>query len=237
MRYLSVIVLIAIVCGAAAGEDGDPKTKTLLWVGGPIHDAKGIGDVLEEALEGYGRFDVTRVDGDLDAFLPERLEGYEVVVFFNTLGEIREDQKRGIMNFVASGRGIVGFHSAADSFRGDPDWDALFSGHFRTHPAYRTFQVSVLPTEHPVTAGMKEFLAKDEQYIMSYDSRVKVLCAGITPEGEWMPAAWAKDWGKGKVFYTTLGHDPAACRNENFQRLILRGTLWAAGKKNLEPAR
>jgi type 1 glutamine amidotransferase len=140
------------------------------------------------------------------------------------------------MSFVASGKGLAGFHSAADSFRGDPDWDALWSGHFESHPRYRLFQVSIGPVKHPITEGMQEFFTKDEQYFMSYDSRVSVICTGLTPEGEWMPAAWVKDWGKGKVFYTTLGHDPAACRDKNFQRLLLRGTLWAAGEDNLDLA-
>lgn len=218
-----------------ASADDLPRVKTLLWLGGPIHKFREIGDVVEPALEGYGRFDVTRVEEDLDAFLPERLQGFDLVVFFNTLGEISEEQKRGIMSFVAGGKGIAGFHSAADSFRGDPDWDALFGGHFIGHPPYRTFQVSILKTDHPITNGVEEFMTTDEQYLMDYDSRVEVLCAALH-RGEWMPAAWVKKWGKGRVFYTTLGHDAKACTNEHFQSLLLRGCLWAAGQADLEPA-
>jgi len=237
MRKLSIaLVILSLWGGTGFAQEEHPTTRVLLWVGGPIHNHQAIGDVIEKALRDAGRFDITRVEDDLDAFLPERLEGFDAVLFFNTLGQITEDQKRGLMNFVASGKGLAGFHSAADSFRGDPDWDALWSGHFENHPRYRTFQVSIGPAEHPITEGMKEFFPKDEQYFMSYDSRVPVICSGLTPEGEWMPAAWAKDWGKGKVFYTTLGHDAAACQNRDFQRLLLRGTLWAAGEENLDLA-
>lgn len=230
----TLLMLSAVIFSALAGAEEASPVKTLLWLGGEIHKHHEIGDVIEPALEEYGRFDVTRVENDLDAFLPERLEGFDLVVFFNTLGKINESQKRGIMNFVADGKGILGFHSAADSFRGDPDWDAFFGGHFEGHPPYRTFQVSVLETGHPITKGMDEFLTTDEQYLMDYDSRVQVLCAALH-RGEWMPAVWVKRWGKGRVVYISLGHDPAACRNESFQRLLLRGGLWAAGEENLEP--
>lgn len=234
-RFMSIFFILSIMVSAVSvPADEPPPVKVLLWLGGPIHDHKKIGDVVESALKDYGRFEVTRVEQDLDAFLPDRLEGFDVVLFFNTLGEISEQQKRGVMNFVAGGKGIVGFHSAADSFRGDPDWDALFGGHFEGHPPYRTFQVSVLETGHPIAEGMTEFMTTDEQYLMTYDSRVQVLCAALH-RGEWMPAAWVKNWGKGRVFYTTLGHDAKACENENFEKLLLRGCLWAAGQDNLEP--
>jgi len=228
---LTVASLVAAVAAASAQEL--PRVKVLLWLGGPIHKHHEIGDVIEPALRNCGRFEVTRVEEDLNALLPDRLAGFDVVLFFNTLGEITEEQKRGIMNFVAGGKVIAGFHSAADSFRGDPDWDALFGGHFITHPPFRKFQVGIPKTDHPITAGMGEFITEDEQYIMDYDSRVQVLAAALH-EGKWMPAAWVKDWGKGRVFYTGLGHNPPACQDVNFQRLLLRGTLWAAGQGNLD---
>ena len=232
--FLFCALSLTVLCGPVPPEDVSP-VKVLLWLGGPIHNHHEIGNVIEPALRDYGRFDVTRVENDLDAFLPERLEGFDVVLFFNTLGEISEPQKRGVMNFVAGGKGIVGFHSAADSFRGDPDWDALFGGHFVGHPPYRTFQVSVLDTDSPITQGMTEFMVTDEQYLMEYDSRVRVLCAGLH-RGTWVPTAWTKNWGRGRVFYTTLGHNPDSCRDENFQKLLFRGCLWAAGQEDLDAA-
>jgi type 1 glutamine amidotransferase len=43
-----------------------------------------------------------------------------------------------------------------------------------------------------------------------------------------MPVAWVKPWGKGRVFYLALGHDPAACEHEMFRLMLQRGTAWAA---------
>jgi len=50
-----------------------------------------------------------------------------------------------------------------------------------------------------------------------------------------MPAIWTKPWGKGKVFYLALGHDVKACQQDMFKKLLLRGSLWAAGRPVVDP--
>ncbi len=224
----SVLTLAQEATPAPAPPGG--KVKTLLLTGGPIHDGKAIGNVVQEAMEKSGRFDVTRVHEDLNAFLAERIKPYQLVVFYNTLGEITEAQKRGLMNHIASGKGYVTFHSGADSFRGDPDYRALVGGYFVTHPRYRKYQVSVTENDSPITKGIDEFMITDEQYILEYDPRVNVLANALW-KGRAMPVMWTKSWGKGRVFYCAFGHDVKACQQEMTQRLLLRGALWAAGRE------
>jgi len=190
---------------------------------------------VERRLLDYGRFEVTKVEENLDALKAENLKPFDVVVFFYTVGTINEEQKRGVMNFVKDGKGFVGFHAAADSFRGDPDWDAFIGGHFIGHPPYRPYKVTIVDREHPITKGLSDFTVTDEQYILSYDCRVHVLCTA-PHEGKPMPVAWTKSWGKGRVFYTGMGHDAKACSQEIFGTLICRGALWAAKQKCLDPA-
>lgn len=220
----AVVAGLAVVPRNAAGEE--KKLKVLVFTGGAIHDGHAIGLSLEKTLKADPRFDVTRIEGDLDALVAPKLDPYDVVVFEWTVGEITEAQKRGIMGFVASGKGFVGIHSAADSFRGDPDWRAFVGGHFITHPAYRQFQVSVTEEKSSITEGLVEFYATDEQYILDYDPRVKVLATGLY-KGKAMPAIWTKDWGKGRVYYMSFGHDAAACEQDIFKKLLVRATAWA----------
>jgi len=231
-------VIVAVCClaalmlraGTSPAEAAD-RIKTLLFAGGEIHDGKGNGDVVQKALEEAGYFDVTRVHEDLDALTAEKLEPYELIVFFYTVGEINDAQKNGVLNSIASGKGFIGWHSAADSFRDCPDWKAFIGGHFITHPPYRRFQVSVVDENNFITKGMTEFMVEDEQYILDYDPRVKILCSALW-KGEAMPVAWTKSWGKGRVCYISLGHDPKACRQDVFQKLLIRGALWAANREN-----
>lgn len=203
------------------------KIKTLLFTGGEIHDFKGCGAAIYDALTITGEFDITRVENDMAVLVAPHLDPYDLVVFFYTVGEITDAQKNGLLNYVASGRGFVGIHSAADSFRECPEYRAMVGGYFVTHPHFRDYQVSVVDPEHPITQGLVEFMVKDEQYILDYDPRVHVLCSALY-KGLSMPVAWTKGWGKGRVFYLALGHNPEACGHEMFRLLLTRGANWAA---------
>jgi len=206
-----------------------PKIRTLLLVGGEIHDSKGVGDVLEADLIKTGQFDLTRVDNDLGAFSARRVAPYDLVVFYWTLGTLTAPQKRGILDHIAQGNGFVAIHSAADSFRGDRDWHRFVGGHFITHPRHRRYQVSVTKRKSPITAGIEEFFVTDEQYILDYDGGLNILANALW-KGRAMPVLWTKPWRKGRVFYTALGHDPKACKQTMFKETFTRGCLWAAGR-------
>ena len=203
------------------------KIKTLVYAGGTIHDWKGCGDKIQEALEGADQFEITRVDDDLDCLVAPNLDPYDVIVFYHTVTGITDAQLLGLLHFVESGKGYVGVHSAADSFRDSPTYRAFVGGHFITHPAYRQYQVSVTEIEHPITEGMDEFFVTDEQYITSNDPRNTVLATALWKGGA-MPVVWVKPWGKGRLCYIALGHNPDSCADPTFQTLLIRGTLWAA---------
>ena len=203
------------------------KIKTLVFAGGKIHDYKGCGQAAMAALSEREEFDPTYVEEDLDVLIAPRLDPYDLIVFYYTVGEITDAQRDGLSSFVASGKGYVGFHSAADSFRGDPAYRAMVGGHFITHPRYREYQVSIVDGEHPITKDMNEFMVTDEQYITDYDPRVHVLASALW-KGTAKPVAWTKPWGKGRVFYLALGHNAESSRDENFKLLLQRGAIWAA---------
>jgi len=233
LGLMAVMILLGLPgrpgTGEAFGQDPQP-IKTLLLTGGPIHDAKTIGDIVQEAMTETGRFEITRVHEDLDVLTAERIAPYRLVVFFWTLGELTDAQRQGLLGHIAAGNGFTTFHSGADSFREDPQYRAMVGGHFVTHPHYRTYQVSVTPVDSPITRDIDEFMITDEQYILDYDPRVTVLANSMF-QGRLVPVVWTKSWGKGRVFYSALGHDPKACRQEMFQTLLIRGALWSVGQE------
>ena len=205
------------------------KIKVLQFCGGEIHDWREVGEEVGKWLAKCNDFEVTRVDEDLDFFTKPELNDYDVVVFHYTVGEITDAQKDGLLNFVKSGKGFVGIHSAADSFRGSPEFRAFVGGWFVTHPRYRDYTVSVVESDSPITEGLDEFVVTDEQYITDYDPRVNVLATALY-KGKAYPVVWTKSWGEGKVYYLALGHDGNSCKNDNFGLLLERGIVWAAGK-------
>lgn len=201
--------------------------KTLLFTGGSVHDSPAIGEVLQAILQRDAVFEVTWVQEDLSVFEAPRLAGYDLVVLYYEHGALSDAQKNGLLGWVASGKGFVGIHSAAVSFDDCPEYFAMLGGRFLHHPPYRAFQVSVVAPEAPLTAGLDEFAAEDEQYLLDWDPRVDVLATALH-RGQAMPVAWTKAWGKGRVYYLSLGHDLRACGTEPFATLLVRGARWAA---------
>ena len=106
------------------------KVKTLVFGGGQIHDWQGIQPKLVETLGAAAAFDLDTAQEDLNVL--ENLESYDVLVFHYTVGEISDAQRDGLSKWLAGGKGFVGIHSAADSFRGDPDFRNLIGGFFNS---------------------------------------------------------------------------------------------------------
>ena len=202
------------------------KINTLVFAGGSIHDWKGCSEVITDVLSNHDAFELTIIEDDLNALVSPNLDPYDLIVFYYTVGEINDAQKNGLLNHISSGKGNVGIHSAADSFRACPEYRSMVGGHFITHPHYREYQVSITDSEHPITADLVEFNVTDEQYILDYDHRVNVLASALH-KGSMMPVVWTKNWGQGRVFYLALGHDKKACQHDNFAILLQRGALWA----------
>ena len=202
--------------------------KTLLLTGGEIHDWKACGYEIERILRVCGDFDVTRVEDDLKILESRDLDSFDLIVLYWTRGVLTDGQKNGLLKWIAGGKGFAGIHSAAASFRECPEFRCMLGGFFVTHPKPRRYQVSVVDPEHPITRDMLEFFVTDEMYITDYDPRVSVLASSLW-KGEKVPVVWTKSWGDGRVYYLALGHDVEACRDENFETLLVCGSLWAAG--------
>jgi len=206
-----------------------PKIKVLQYAGGEIHDWEGCGNAIYAAIQPMRELAITRACNDLSCLEAPKLDPYEVIVFYHTVGAITDAQKNGLLNWVASGKGYVGIHSAADSFRECPEYRAMVGGWFVTHPHYRAYQVSVVDPQHPITRDLTEFTVTDEQYVTDYDPRVNVLANGLY-QGQAMPVVWTKGWGRGRVAWIALGHDAPACGHETFKLLLQRAVLWAAAR-------
>ena len=110
------------------------KINTLVFAGGAVHDWKGCSEAIINELSQRDEFEITKVEEDLDALVAPNLDPYDLVVFYYTIGEITDAQKNGLLNHIASGKGYVGVHSAADSFRECPEYRAMVGGYFVTHP-------------------------------------------------------------------------------------------------------
>jgi uncharacterized protein len=178
------------------------------------------------------------VSGTLDSYLDEeRMRALDLVVQVWSMGEISSEQESGLLEAVKGGVGFAGWHGgAADSFRNNPNYQFMVGGQFVAHPGNTIeYEVNITNRQDPITAGIRDFRVRSEQYYMHVDPHVEVLATTTfsgdhTPwiGGAVVPVAWKKRWGEGKVFYCSLGHAAADFDVPEARELVERGMLWAS---------
>ncbi len=181
---------------------------------------------------------VSDVETSLDVLADaERLKNYDVIFPSWTMGTLSKEQTKGLVNAVRGGVGLAGIHGGmGDAFRGNHDFEWMVGGHFVSHPHVGDYVVRVTDVATEITRGLPgSFAYKSEQYYMLVDPGVQVLAdTEYTWEGRrvTMPVAWVKRWGKGRVFYSALGHAPEEFTTyPEALRLTVQGVIWAASRE------
>ena len=213
------------------------KKALIVWGGWNGHEPDKVAAVLEGVLKKL-QFEVT-VSNTLDSFLDkDKLSKLDLIVPCWTMGKITGDQCKNVCEAVVNGAGIGGLHGGmGDAFRENTDWQFMVGGQFVSHPGGQ-IKYSVKPKgKHWITEGLTEFEHTSEQYYMHTDPSNKVLATTKLPVAEGphtangkfdMPVTWVRNWGKGRVFYCSLGHVAKELDVEPILKMATRGLLWAA---------
>ena len=207
-----------------------------------------------------------QTDGGVKVFAdmlnPGALKNYDGVFFASTVGTLPFPDLNGFYDWVRNGGAWLGNHASSDSMHGTASYFDMMGGEFTGHGSQTTEEMVVMDPDHPIGAalGVKTLTVRDEMYTFenaNFDfskvhtilSFTKAMNDGMhTPvgaAGQW-PSVWVKNYGKGRVFYSALGHredvvDPVLTVNSEterrnspevaqaYQRMILQGVRWALG--------
>jgi len=212
------------------------KKALMVWGGWEGHEPKLCTEVFAPILRERG-FDVT-ISDTLDTYLnSEFMLSLDLVVPVWTMGIITREQEKGLLNAIASGVGLGGWHGGmADSFRNNPEYQWMVGGQWVAHPGnIIDYTVNIIDHTDPITAGLNDFQMHSEQYYMHVDPANQVL-ATTTFTGEhaaWvkgtvMPVVWKRMWNQGKVFYSSLGHHASDFGVAEAKEIQIRGMMWAS---------
>lgn len=199
------------------------------------HASIPTGIATVRALGAEDGFAVTATE-DPGAFRPAELAGYRAVVFLSTTGDVLDPAGRSALEaYVRGGGGFVGVHSASDTEYGWPFYAELVGARFAGHPAVQPVTVRFRPGA--LTAGLPAtWRVTDEPYNFRGRPRgVQVLATldESTYSGGTMgadhPIAWTAEVGRGRSFYTGLGHPDAIYADPVFRTLLAAGIRYAAG--------
>jgi hypothetical protein len=241
-----ILIVLLMACLTASGSAQEKKKKALfVWGGWEGHEPKQCVDIFAPWLKEQG-FDV-EISNTLDSYLDAaKLKFLDIIVQAVTQAAITPEQEKGLLDAVMGGVGIAGWHGGlADSFRSSVNYEYMIGGQWVAHPGgVIDYEVNIADLMDPITAGLTDFKMHSEQYYMQVDPNNKVLATTRFSgqydrwiKGVVMPVVWKKPFGKGRVFYTSLGHVAADFDVPQAREIVKRGILWAArAMKEKEPS-
>ncbi len=214
------------------------KNALMVWGGWSGHQPQETVERFAPFLRENG-FEV-RVETSMDVYTEaDYMNSLSLVVPIWTMGEISKEQSKGLMDAVKSGVGLAGWHGGTgDAFRTNTGYQWMTGGQWVAHPGnIINYTVNITDHDHEITRGLSDFEMHSEQYYMHTDPGNQVL-ATTTFSGEhegafWvkgtvMPVIWLRQWGQGKVFYSSLGHQNSDFEVFEAVETVRRGMLWAA---------
>ena len=210
-------------------------------------------------------FEVTPTK-DGKVFTPEGLAPFDVIMFYTT-GDLTQrgtdktppmpkDGKETLLNAISQGKGFLGLHCASDTFHSpkggpvDPYIDML-GGEFLTHGHQQDSHIIAVDHDFGPIKGLNDFTEYEEWYqLFNLNPQMHVILVQDTSsmkqdnyhELKPYPETWARMHGKGRVFYSSMGHREEVWKSDVFQKVLLGGLQWASGnaeadaKPNFEQA-
>ena len=212
------------------------KKVLIVYGGWQGHDPKETSHLFAGLLESAGV--QVKLSESLDSFLDsELMASLDMVVPIYTMSAITGEQEAGLLDAVRDGGvNLGGWHGGtADAFRDNTEYQFMVGGQWVAHPGnIIDYRVNVTDDEHPITAGIADFAMHSEQYYLHTDPSNRVM-ATTTFNGDhahWidgtvMPVVWTRRYGKGKVFYCSLGHVIGDFDVPEAREIVRRGLLWA----------
>lgn len=212
------------------------KKVLIVYGGWDGHDPKETSALFAGLLQDAG-LDVT-LSESLDSFLDADLMGsLDLVVPMYTMSTITREQEKGLLDAVREGGvNVGGWHGGmADAFRNNTEYQFMVGGQWVAHPGnIIDYRVNITDHDHPITTGIDDFDMHSEQYYMHVDPSNQVLAQTIFNgdhaywiDGTVMPVVWTRSYGKGKVFYSSLGHVIGDFDVPQAREIVRRGLLWA----------
>ena len=211
------------------------KKALIVWGGWDGHTPERSANIVGDMLTRHG-FSVA-IEPTTEAFADATLAENDLIVPAVTMSRIEKEELTNLLAAVRAGSGLAGFHGLmCDSFRNETDYQFMTGGQWVAHPGnIIDYTVDVTRPDDPIMAGLTSFPYRSEQYYMHVDPSNEVLATTTFKgdlfdeiEGVVMPVVWKRRFGKGRVFYSALGHVADEFSVPQMATIFERGALWAA---------
>lgn len=255
MRGSTVVALaaVALLLGTLAGADDKVKPiRALLITGGCCHDYSTQKLIISEgtAARAHIEWVVVQEGGTTTNTKipyygkPDWYKGFDIVVHNECFSDVRDPEwVEGILKPHRDGLPAVVIHCAMHCYRIKSDeWFQFVGVTSHRHGAHYPFDVVNAEPKHPILIGFPEkwTTPKGELYqIVKVGEKTKPLAHARSKETKMdEPCIWTNEFGKARVFGTTVGHYNEEMADPVFLNYLTRGILWACDRpadKYLKP--
>lgn len=243
----TLMLWTAMGCPSGWGAEPEKPTpiKALLVTGGCCHDYGRQKEILKQGLEQRAHVTIVlahMMDTTDAARLPmyERsnwADGYDVVIHDECSANVKEMPfVQNILNAHRNGVAAVNLHCAMHCYRVETDdWFQFVGIHSTTHGPQRPIEVTYVHRDHPVSRGLENWTTVNEELynnVRLFETSVP-LARGRQDTGDKIDdfvVTWTTQYGKSRVFSTTLGHNTETVADARYLDLVARGLLWSVGK-------
>ena len=211
------------------------REALIVWGGWSGHEPEAGARIVRKMLEEED-FKVY-VEATTEAFADPAIADMSLIVPIYTMAKIEKEELDNLLAAVESGVGLGGYHGGmCDAFRDAVEYQFMCGGQWVAHPGnIIDYTVNITRPDDPIMAGIADFPYHSEQYYLHVDPSNEVL-ATTTFNGDhapWidgvvMPVVWKRHHGKGRVFYSSLGHVAKEFEVPEMNTILRRGLLWAA---------
>jgi type 1 glutamine amidotransferase len=231
-----VSLLAAIVAMPNALVVPNPHVLVFSKTTGFRHDSIPLAIAAIQKLGKDHGFQVDATE-DSETFTDEKLKPYDLIIFASTTGDpLNDDQQKAMERFVESGKGWMGIHAASDTEYDWPWYAELVGAYFKSHPpGGQRVHVKIENRGNPGTIDLPRlWIRPDEWYDWRANPRGKVTVLASLDEGFYKndpqdhPIAWCHWQGKGRAWYTEMGHFKEAYSEPEFVKHLYGGLMWAA---------
>jgi len=245
-QLFAALCSILILCGSCEKNNNKSPVRVLILSGKNNHEWSKTTPLLQRIYIETRLFTAAVTD-EPDTLDFNSFKRYDVIVSNRNTwpdNDIRmtPEWEKDFMQYIREGGGAVFIHAGASSFYTWEDYHSIGIGRWgkeTSHGKPQRGKVYGFDQDHPITRGVIDFFIVDELWEKTDIHPDAIPIASISWSDETdghkadEKALFTCQTGKGRSFYTILGHDERALLNTGLQTLLIRGTLWVAGREKM----
>jgi scyllo-inositol 2-dehydrogenase (NADP+) len=192
-----------------------------------LTDPEATASYTEQLAAAFTGHDHTQIHQTTNLDILTNLDGHNLLVIAGALAQLSPAQEKSLCQWVNAGGGLIAIHAASEISNHNAHYSEMLGTKCLQPGPIAEFNVNISDGQHEITRNFCEFRAIDRVLALQRTTECDLhWLLSHNWRGQISPLSYVREYGQGRVFYTTLGHDVRAIQSPHFQRMIRRAAAW-----------